>query len=149
MHEAAVKAQPLSPEGFTHRDALGALSDEELARLKETSDGPGLVHLAGHVALLIATGAAVLLAPNWPLWLAAAMAHGIALIFLFTLEHEAIHSTAFRSDWLNRGVAEAAGALVVVPPRWFRYFHFAHHRHPQDIELDPELATPKPSDWPS
>ena len=147
MHGVAVKPQPLAPEAYTHREAINALSDDELTRLKETSDGPGLVHLGGHVALLIATGTAVLLAPNWPLWIVAATAHGIALIFLFTLEHETIHATAFRSPWLNRALAEVTGALVVVPPRWFRYFHFAHHRHTQDVERDPELATPKPSGW--
>jgi fatty acid desaturase len=135
------------PESYTHREAIAALSDDELARLKETSDRPGLAHLAGHVALLLATGAAVLLAPNWPLWIAAATLHGVALIFLFTLEHEAIHGTAFRTPWLNTGLAEVTGALVVVPPRWFRYFHFAHHRHTQDLARDPELATPKPSGW--
>ena len=144
---AAVKPQAESLEACTHREAINALSDDELTRLKETSDSPGLVHLAGHAALLAATATAVLLAPNWPLWLAAATAHGIVLIFLFTLEHEAIHATAFRSPWLNRTVAEAAGFLVVVPPRWFRYFHFAHHRHTQDVARDPELETPKPSGW--
>ena len=147
MQGAAVKPQPRSAEPYTHREAIAALGDEELARLKETRDGPGLVHLAGHLALLVATGTGVLLAPNWPLWLAAVLAHGIVLIFLFTLEHEAIHETAFRTPWLNRTVAEAAGLLGVVPPRWFRYFHFAHHRHTQDVERDPELATPKPSGW--
>jgi fatty acid desaturase len=147
LHGAAVKPQAESHEAYTHREALVALSDDELTRLKETSDRPGLVHLAGHAALLVATGTAVVLAPNWPLWLAAATAHGIVLIFLFTLEHEAVHATAFRSPWLNRAAAEVAGALVVVPPRWFRYFHFAHHRHTQDPAHDPELETPKPSDW--
>jgi fatty acid desaturase len=147
LQAAAVKPQAESLEAWTHRDAINALSDDELTRLKETRDSPGFVHLAGHVALLVATATAVLLAPNWPLWLAAATAHGIVLIFLFTLEHEAIHATAFRSAWLNRTVAEAAGFLVVVPPRWFRYFHFAHHRHTQDVARDPELETPKPSGW--
>jgi fatty acid desaturase len=147
LQAAAVKPQAESLEAWTHREAINALSDDELTRLKETRDSPGLVHLAGHVALLVATATAVLLAPNWPLWLAAATAHGIVLIFLFTLEHEAIHATAFRSAWLNRAVAEAAGFLVVVPPRWFRYFHFAHHRHTQDVARDPELETPKPSGW--
>jgi fatty acid desaturase len=147
LHAPGVKSQPVSHDVYTHREAINALSDDELTRLKETSDAPGLVHLAGHLALLGATGTAVLLAPNWPLWLAAATAHGIVLIFLFTLEHEAIHATAFRNAWLNRAVAEAAGVLVVVPPRWFRYFHFAHHRHTQDPARDPELETPKPSNW--
>ncbi|MGE0213690.1 MAG: fatty acid desaturase [Parvibaculaceae bacterium] len=76
-----------------------------------------------------------------------AFAHGILLIFLFTLEHEAIHGTAFRTEALNRTVAAIAGFVVVVPALWFRYFHFAHHRHTQDLDRDPELASPKPGDW--
>ena len=147
MHGPAVKPGEQTGVTYTHREAINALSDDELTRLKQTRDLPGLVHLAGHAGLLAATGAAVLLAPNWPVWLAAATAHGIVLIFLFTLEHEAIHATAFRSPWLNWAAAEAAGVLLVVPPRWFRYFHFAHHRHTQDPAHDPELETPKPSDW--
>lgn len=147
MLRDVVKPEAALPEGLSHRRAIAALSEDELARLKETADGPGLVRLVGHLALLAATGAAVLLAPSWPLWFAAATAHGIVLIFLFTLEHEAIHGTAFRTAWINQLAAEAAGVLVVVPPRWFRYFHFAHHRHSQDPERDPELETPKPHDW--
>jgi fatty acid desaturase len=40
--------------------------------------------------------------------------------------------TAFKSRRLNRGVAFAAGLFLLLPPNWFRYFHFAHHRHTQD-----------------
>jgi fatty acid desaturase len=127
-----------------HRGAIAAIDAAELVRLKETSDRPGLIHLAGHAALLALTGTGVILAPNWPLWFLAALIHGIALVFLFTLEHEAIHGTAFRTPWLNTVCAEIAGYLLILPPRRFRYFHFAHHRFTQDIARDPELATPRP-----
>lgn len=147
MNGYAVKPEALSHGGFTHREALAVLSGDELVRFKQRADAPALIHLAAQIVLLLLTGAAVLWAPTWPLWLVAATAHGIVLIFLFTLEHEAIHGTAFRSAWINRAAAEAAGFLVVVPPRWFRAFHFAHHRYTQDPERDPELATAKPSDW--
>ena len=94
------------------------------------------------------SGAAVLAAPDWPLWLAASLVYGIALVFLFTLKHETIHNSAFASDRLDRVVSTLAGIAIVVPARWFRYFHFAHHRHTQDPARDPELSTPKPSNWP-
>jgi len=147
LNSARVKPEAPHEGHFTHREAIAAMRDGELARLKETSDRPGLMHLAGHLGLLCLTGLAVLWAPTWPLWLLAATAHGVVLVFLFTLEHEAAHGTAFRTGWLNRAVAASAGFVVIVPALWFRYFHFAHHRHTQDIERDPELATPKPSDW--
>jgi hypothetical protein len=57
------------------------------------------------------------------------LAHGIVLVSLFTLEHESIHGTAFRTPWINIVCAEAVGFLLLLPPRYFRYFHFAHHRH--------------------
>jgi fatty acid desaturase len=33
----------------------------------------------------------------------------------------------------------------MLPPAYFRAFHFAHHRHTQDPARDPELAAPKPA----
>jgi fatty acid desaturase len=69
---------------------------------------------------------------------------GILIIFLFTALHESIHETAFRSPVLNRIVANVCGFLVIVPPVWFRYFHFAHHSHTHDKANDPELSSEKP-----
>ena len=73
---------------------------------------------------------------------------GILIIFLFTQLHEALHRTAFATGWMNEAVARFCGLLIVLPPDWFRYFHFAHHRHTQDPEKDPELAVPKPETVP-
>lgn len=130
----------------THKEALSLIDGRELAELKELSDGPGLLHLLGHLGLLALTGFAVLTLSG-AAWAAATVAHGIVLIFLFTPLHESIHGTAFRSTRLNAFVAEAAGFLLVLPPRYFRFFHFAHHRFTQDPTRDPELATPKPVTW--
>ncbi len=134
-------------EEFSHRDALAALSATELSELKETRDVPGLAHLAGHVLLLCLTGSLVLWIANPVLKILAMTLHGIALVSLFALEHESIHGTAFRSPWLNTIAAEVSGFLLLLPPRHFRFFHFAHHRHTQDPAHDPELASPKPHDW--
>ena len=131
---------------ITHRDVMASLPPDVLAHLKLLSDGPGLLHLAGHLALLALTGTAVLLAPNPLLLVLAMLVHGIVLVFLFTLEHECIHGTAFRTSWLNTVCADVAGFLLLMPPRYFRYFHFAHHRHTQDPDNDPELAEPRPYD---
>ncbi len=129
---------------YTHREAIAALDGSELVALKTTSDGPGLVRLAFHFGWLAATSVVILAAPNVFVLLPALLLHAIALIFLFSLEHECIHGTAFRNARLNTALAEAAGFLLLLPPRYFRYFHFAHHRHTQDAARDPELATPRP-----
>jgi fatty acid desaturase len=135
-------------EEFNHRDALAALSAEEIASLKKTSNAPGLIHLAGHVILLCLTGSLVLWTANPGLKLLAMTVHGIALVSLFALEHESIHATVFKTPWINVVAAEICGFLLLLPPRYFRFFHFAHHRHTQDAAHDPELASPKPRDWP-
>ena len=78
-------------------------------------------------------------------WLLPAMvAHGVLLVSLFAPLHESAHWTAFRTRRLNDVVAWACGAILMLPPTYFRAFHFAHHRHTQDPARDPELAVPKP-----
>lgn len=124
--------------------AAELIGKAELKRLSTRSDAPGLMHLAGHVALLVVTGALVRVSAG-TLWIWPAMfAHGTALIFLFAPLHETIHRTAFHSRILNDVVAFVIGVLVVLPREYFRAFHFAHHRFTQEAD-DPELATNKPA----
>jgi fatty acid desaturase len=108
------------------------------------SDRAGLTHLAGHVLLLTATGLMIASARGSLFLPVSLMLHGIVLAFLFAPLHEAVHRTAFRSRSLNDAAASIAGFLLLLPPSWFRAFHFAHHRHTQDPARDPELAVPKP-----
>jgi fatty acid desaturase len=113
--------------------------------LARRSDARGLLQLGLHLACLLATGAAVW-ASRGHLWLVPALVlHGIVLSFLFCALHESIHRTAFATPWLNDGVAWICGALLVLPPEYFRQFHFAHHRFTQDRARDPELAVPPPA----
>lgn len=131
--------------------AASARAEERdaLVRLSDRSDGKGLVQLAFHLTALLATGALVWWARG-SLWLLPAMVgHGIILVFLFAPLHESVHWTAFRSRRLNDVVAWACGALLILPPEFFRAFHFAHHRHTQDPARDPELAAPKPGTLPA
>ena len=121
------------------RDERRALRD-----LATRSDRRGVLQLGGHAAALVASGGLVWLAPGLAWLLPAMLVHGIVLVFLFAPLHEAVHKTAFRSHGLNDAVARVCGALLVLPPAYFRAFHFAHHRHTQDPARDPELATPKP-----
>ena len=121
---------------------IASLTNEERKMLTARSDAAGLAHLTIHVSALMITGGLILLAV--PFWQLILPVHGILLIFLFTLLHEAIHETAFKSRWINTFVSRICGFLIALPPDWFRYFHFAHHRHTNDPEKDPELAVEKP-----
>jgi len=80
-----------------------------------------------------------------PYWQFLIPVQGVFIIFLFTLQHETTHRTAFESRWLNDLVSLMCSYVLFLPREWFRYFHFAHHRHTQDPEQDPELGTAKPT----
>lgn len=117
------------------------MGDDSLLR---RSDAAGLSQLATHAGALAATGAALHLATGTGWLVPALLLHGVVLTFLFAPLHECIHRTAFRRRALNDAVAWVAGAVLMLPPRYFRAFHFTHHRHTQDPERDPELARPRP-----
>jgi fatty acid desaturase len=125
--------------------AASASERRALLRLAARSDLRGLGQLALHVLALVATGTGVALAQG-SAWLALAMLpYGILLVFLFAPLHETIHRTAFRSRRLNDAIAWICGAVLLLPPEYFRAFHFTHHRYTQDPARDPELAVPKPA----
>jgi fatty acid desaturase len=125
-----------------HRAVIASLSNAERKALTGLTNRHGAMRFAVHFGLIVALGAAIAAGvPFWPLLLPV---QGILIVFLFTALHEAVHGTAFRSAWLGRMVATISGFLVFIPAVWFRYFHFAHHRHTHDPDNDPELMSPKP-----
>ena len=126
-------------------NADDCLSRDTVRRLSRRSDSRGLLQLGLHIGLLCATGFVVWTSRGHA-WLAGALVlHGIALCFLFCALHESIHRSAFASRWLNDVVAWTCGALLMLPPEYFRSFHSAHHRFTQDPARDPELAVAGPS----
>lgn len=120
-----------------HKAFIASLPPNTIAALNRTEDAPGLRHLAGHAGLIVILG--VWIAFGWPLWQLALVAQGIAISFLFTLEHEATHKTPFASEPLNKWAGRVCGVLIALPFEWFRYFHLAHHRHTNVPGKDPEL----------
>ncbi len=128
-----------------HRDFLAALPREQKQELTRKSNPKGLAAFGVHFGAILILGTLISLKVSyWPLLL---LPQGILIVFLFTTLHEAIHRTAFATPWINDAVARLCSFLILLPADWFRYFHFAHHRHTQDPERDPELAKPKPETW--
>jgi len=118
-----------------------------LAELNQRRDGPGLLQLTLHLAVL-AAGAVV-----WgqrelalPLRLLGLLLLGAGLAFGFCAMHEAGHGTAFRRRWLNDGVAWWAGVLSFYNADFYRRYHQWHHRYTHLVGLDPELDDPPPHD---
>lgn len=130
----------------TPADVMAALTDQERAALNTRSNRAGLIRLAKHIGLISALTAYVL--SGLPLWWCATLPLGIALVFLFTLQHECTHQTPFATPILNEIVGHACALVLVQPFLWFRAFHMAHHRHTNDPDRDPELqGDAKPDTW--
>ncbi|MEL6690091.1 MAG: fatty acid desaturase [Pseudomonadota bacterium] len=129
-----------------HARLIASLPKDERRALTRKSDARGLRHLAGHLGLIAA--GAIWIALGLPLWWAVMIPYGLALVFLFTLEHEATHKTPFATGWMNEAAGHGSGLVLLLPFQWFRAFHMAHHRHTNDPERDPELAGPRPDTWP-
>jgi fatty acid desaturase len=125
-----------------HRAVIASLSNTERKALTGLTNRHGAARFAVHFGLVVALGTAI--GSGVPFWPGLLPVQGILIVFLFTALHEAIHGTAFRSARLGRMVATISGFLVFMPPVWFRYFHFAHHRHTHDPDNDPELMSRKP-----
>lgn len=129
-----------------HKAFLMSLSSDEKDRLTEKRNLAGLKHLVGHAGLILVLGA--LIAAKLPFWWLLMVPQGIAIAFLFTLQHECTHKTPFENEALNEWVGWAAGVAIFQPFLWFRYFHLAHHRHTNIPGQDPELAgEAKPENW--
>jgi len=125
-----------------HQKFLSSLSNETRASLIQRTNRHGVAHLAVHWALIILFGLAIYFAlPGWQLLL---VPQGILIVFLFTLLHESIHQTPFKTRWLNAMAARVSGFLIFLPSTWFKYFHLAHHRFTQIPGKDPELTFEKP-----
>lgn len=120
-----------------HKQLIASLYDEQRKVLTQKSDILGLFHLCSHLIVICFTGYWIL--NGWIGWQGILVFHGVLLVFLFTLLHETVHFTVFKTPLLNTLVGWLCGVMLFLPPNWFRYFHLAHHRHTHDPEKDPEL----------
>lgn len=123
---------------LTQALAEGKLTRAELKSLMQRSNAPAFRHLAGWLVLLATTTTLVLLAWNsWLIW-PAMFLQGIVLVHHFSLQHECVHYTVFRTRWLNDVVGEICGFVIMLPHRFFRYEHCDHHTYTQITGEDPE-----------
>jgi fatty acid desaturase len=111
------------------------------------SDRPAALRLALWVAALASTGAMVW-AARGAVWVWPAMfVHGVLLVHHFSLQHECVHYTAFRTRWLNDAVGRLCGVVILLPHSFFRYEHCDHHTWTQLKGRDPELIELPVSLW--
>jgi fatty acid desaturase len=126
-------------------DIGAGLDRHALRQLSARSDARGTLQLCAHLALLGGTGTLIWLTLGGAMLAPALLLHGIAVNFLFCPLHETVHGTAFASRRLNQAVSSICGWVLLLPPHYFRLFHFAHHQFTQNPDQDPELAVSKPT----
>ncbi|MFK7765365.1 MAG: fatty acid desaturase family protein [Roseobacter sp.] len=142
--------QPTRPQTIvtplTQALAEGKLTREELKSFMQRSNWPAFRWLIVWVALLTATTTLVLLAwDSWLIW-PAMLVQGIVLVHHFSLQHECVHYTVFRTRWLNDLAGNICGFIIMLPHKHFRYEHCDHHTHTQIDGDDPELI-PMPTSF--
>ncbi len=125
----------------------GVLTRADLRVFMTRTNGTALMHLAMFLLLIAVTGTFVWMSLD-SIWFVPAMfLHGIVLVHHFSLQHECVHYTVFRSRWLNELMGNYCGLVIILPNRFFRYEHCDHHTHTQIAGKDPELLPLPRSLW--
>ena len=125
---------------LTQALAEGKLTREELKSFMRRSNWPATWRLLIWVSVLSATGSLIALAWNsWLIW-PAMFVHGIVVVHHFSLQHECVHYTVFRTRWLNDLAGNICGTILMLPHQHFRYEHCDHHTYTQLAGDDPELV---------
>jgi len=124
---------------LTQALAEGKLSREDLKSLMQRSNSKSLLRLALWLLMLATTSTLITLAwDSWLIW-PAMFVQGIILVHFFSLQHECVHYTVFRTRRLNDIVGQICGLIIILPHRFFRYEHCDHHTYTQVTGEDPEM----------
>lgn len=127
-----------SKQSALHSSAINALRDE----LKGPRPGPLLIAmLFDYAVLAVAIVGMLLLQGSAWFWLLLPLAWVVIAArqhALLVLMHEATHSLAHRTRWINELWGEVLlGAPMLVSMRKYRNDHLAHHRH-ANTDADPD-----------
>lgn len=63
---------------------------------------------------------------------------GIVAFAGFTPLHDASHRAIARARWVNEVIGWICGMPILAPFSGFRYLHYAHHAHTNDLVRDPD-----------
>jgi fatty acid desaturase len=124
---------------ITQAMSEGALTRQELKALMARSDRPAFVRLVVWGILLCVTSTLIWLSyDSW--WIVPAMfLQGIVIVHHFSLQHECVHYTAFKTRKLNDFFGNLCGFSIILPNQQFRFEHCDHHTYTQLKGKDPEL----------
>lgn len=124
----------------------GRLTRAELRELMTRSDVPASWRLLVWVLVLSLTTSLIYLSLG-TIWMVPAMfIQGVVLVHHFSLQHECVHYTVFKTRRLNDVVGNICGWIIGLPHQFFRFEHCDHHTYTQITGDDPELV-PMPKTW--
>ena len=121
------------------------LDREQLAQLNQRSDVLGGIQTLGYLGVLTATGAFAwwtTLHSSWYWWLPAFFLHGMCYAFIINGFHELVHSSVFRTKWLNRFFLYVLSFLGWYNPVHFWASHSEHHKYTLYPPEDGEVVLP-------
>ena len=125
----------------------GALTRRELKSLMQRSNRPAVIRAVGILLVLSLTSTLIWLAyDSWWIW-PAMFLQGIVIVHFFSLQHECVHYTAFKTRKLNDIAGNICGYVIILPFQQFRYEHCDHHTYTQLKGRDPELIELPISVW--
>jgi Na+-transporting NADH:ubiquinone oxidoreductase subunit F len=119
----------------------------EMRQLLQRRNGPAIRDTALLVALLLASGYATV--ALWGTWWAVIPYFIYAVLYGTSSDsrwHECGHGTAFRTDWMNSLVYQAASFMVMRESVIWRWSHNRHHSDTIIVGRDPEIQIPRPPD---
>lgn len=131
-------------------DASLALDEARLGELLARGNVRSGARAVLHVTILCLLAAMSALTDVGLFWAICVIALAAVMASMFAPFHECAHSTAFASRRFNILMGWIAAISFGMSPTLYRDFHFAHHRHTQDPQRDPELLA-NPAlllDWP-
>jgi fatty acid desaturase len=117
----------------------GLIDHEDLRNFMKRSNSRPIIKIFFHLLVFTATTYLIKISLH-TMWIVPAMfIHGICLVHLFSLQHECVHYTVFRTRWLNNIVGKICGYIGFIPHSFFRYEHCDHHTFTHLVGRDPEL----------
>src|SRR5471032_1848775 len=110
---------------------------DTLRKLLERRDGPAIRDTLIWFALLLGSGLAGI--ALWGTWWAIIPFAIYSVIYGSTSDsrwHEAVHGTAFRTDWMNNALYEIASFMVMRESTVWRWSHTRHHSDTIIVDSD-------------
>ena len=125
----------------------GVLTRAELREFMTRSNVPALKRVAIWLLVLFATGSLIFFSFGTLLLIPAMFLHGVLIVHHFSLQHECVHYTVFRTRWMNDVVGNFCGLVIGLPHKHFRYEHCHHHTYTHLEGKDPELIPLPKTIW--